>query len=309
MSFLSPDESVILMDWPPHWVSPAGLNRLRHAGVQTAYTYVDWAAVEPSRGAYDWTDMDARVARYHAAGIKAILSGPNTIPAWTPDEWMIALGGKPVREAIDWRLWPCFKPWNIEAMCCEAGFLTRLIDRYANDAVLIVASHSRDGEAILPPYAPVDDLPSGDSLRDVLIESTLMLQRACAEQDKGIWCQLHRYHQIYPWTGNGYVSDIYEALATLGQSVTALNFTHFALAPVQEQAARVQADIARFGFDFIVGAEWAEGLRANTPAAIAQGLRGLLCGPLHPYTGHTELEGWMASNFEWATQQFKKARV
>lgn len=337
-NFMRPDEFIILMDMQTVPAPYEAMLRLRQAGMQTVYQFVDWAAIEPAPGQYDWAALDARVNQARRAGMKTLLATPNTVPAWCPDEWRIAMeGGQPVREYIDWRLWPALSPWHFEAAEAQLGFIWAVMEHYGaagadvrDDApdVLVIASHTCAGEAFLPPYGPayydefalanyrltfgsgaMPDSATEETqtwLRAAMVQSTLDIQLMCATQAGGLWCQLHRYHERYPWTGNLHVGTVYEVLAGIGQPVNALQFTHFPLGP--DQFERVARDRAAFpAFDFWVGAEYAEGLAVHAPAAIAQGLRGLICAPLHPYQGHREVEGWMVDAVAKAHRLFEGA--
>ena len=61
MSFIAPDEFIILYD-NPH-MTANDLLRLRDAGVRTAFNLIHWETVEKPPGVYDWSIPDALVER------------------------------------------------------------------------------------------------------------------------------------------------------------------------------------------------------------------------------------------------------
>lgn len=57
-----------------------------------------------------------------------------------------------------------------------------------------------------------------------------------------------------------------------------------------------------------VGSQFVQGLQRHTYGAIASGLRGFLCGPLHPESGYTKLLPEMLDVIRWSLSQWKAAR-
>jgi hypothetical protein len=64
----------------------------------------------------------------------------------------------------------------------------------------------------------------------------------------------------------------------------------------------------RLGLKMFCAAEYAEGLLKNTDTAIAQGFRGMICGPIMNWTKYRKTEGWMFDNFAWSIKRWQEAK-
>ncbi len=340
MAFMNPDESIILMDMAeianpaPYRYIPMSsdeLAKLGLIGVQTVLEQAQWELAEPSQGVYDWSHIDDQVNRPRRAGMKVLLSVPGCVPKWCPLDWYATPDSpdSPLKY-VDWRWWPTLSMWNMRAQKYMMEFEARVIDRYASPDVLCIHGYPKDGEAMLPPLAEgyfdpealadyrefcdrdnavpgYQEPETQDWLRETVLFTNLAHQRIFAAQNREVWCFLHPYHARYQWTGNQFVGDVYAALAGEGWKISAVQYTHFPLG--DEQAAQVaRAKAATPGIDFWVGAEYAEGAPVHAPKAVAQGLRGLLCAPLHPFQGHQQLEGWMMTNLSTAISTLQGGR-
>jgi hypothetical protein len=56
-----------------------------------------------------------------------------------------------------------------------------------------------------------------------------------------------------------------------------------------------------------VGSQFVQGLQTHTYGAIAQGLRGFLCGPVHPESGFHKLTPEMLRVIAWSLGEWGKA--
>lgn len=96
MSFLVPDEFIILLDpqlpWffnAPYFLTLKDKIVLREAGIQTAFGVMEWMDTEPVRGEYDFSNFEKMLTMNRAAGMKTRSNVPFRVPAWMSDEWML----------------------------------------------------------------------------------------------------------------------------------------------------------------------------------------------------------------------------
>lgn len=339
----------LLMDIPDigerlgYWhraLSADECKRLAGAGAGASLVPLLWDRTEPARGQFDWSLPDAAIANCRAAGLRVVLVGPGSVPAWCPDEWYVwDTFGRPLK-GVDPRnrvtVWGCLSPWNEEAQSYQDEFIARLCARYDAGDVLVVQSHSRDGESVLPPGAAAFYDPcalrsyrtfAGDAdvrpdpalaltqdwLRHSLGELLVRQAKLYVESSpfREYWTFLHPYYNGRDWpnSGNvdivGYMRRVEEVIHPDGMN--ALLYTvfdnghdHF----VFDHIRRLQ-DI---GLGVWAGSEWPEGLRRNTPRAVSLGLAGLLTAPLHPYLRRTGIEPWVYDELRRSRAMLAKAQ-
>jgi hypothetical protein len=125
--------------------------------------------------------------------------------------------------------------------------------------------------------------------------------------NREIWTQVHPVIAQFPGIyGNGckWLEDVLSAYrsnwpdANIGQ----IYYTWIQWGQVWQQMRDLSV---KYGTHVYGGSEYAEGLPTSTPRAITNGLRGQLCGVLHPFTGHTEVLPWMTDNIKAAIKQWR----
>jgi hypothetical protein len=266
-----------------------------------------------------------------------LLVGPSSVPQWCPDDWYVwTAEGKPLKD-VDPRnrvtVWGCLSPWNAEAQACQDDFITRMCARYNAPDVLCIGSHSRDGEAALPPgvaalydphalvsyraYAggqarPDPSRPETQAWMHQSVRAVLLRQARIyceASPYRELWYQMHPYYSFWPNSGNGLVTDYLEAVRA---QVKPDHMTHL-LYTVFDNGHdpfifEFIKDLHALNIDVLAGSEWPDGLSRNTPRAIRAGLRGLLTAPLHPYLRRKAIEPWVYEALAGSRAAFETAQ-
>ena len=156
MSFIAPDEFIILYD-NPH-MTANDLLRLRDAGVRTAFNLIHWETVEKPPGVYDWSIPDALVERIKNAGMKSLLRCHDNAPDFFPDDWYL----RSATGAL-WRnhygfggsdRYTDLSPWCAEAVERELEFMRLCHERYPPEWVQCFAGGPHGGEVVLPGMIP-----------------------------------------------------------------------------------------------------------------------------------------------------------
>lgn len=172
MSFIAPDEFIILCDNPR--MTGDDLSRIRDAGIRTAFNVIYWETVEKQPGVYDWSAPDALVERVKNAGMKSLLRCHDNAPDYFPDDWYLRSSNGAL-----WRnhygfgghdRYTDLSPWCAEAMEREREFMRLCNERYRNEWVQCFAGGPHGGEVILPGMIPCYcDIHAINSFRDYAI--------------------------------------------------------------------------------------------------------------------------------------------
>jgi hypothetical protein len=121
-----------------------------------------------------------------------------------------------------------------------------------------------------------------------------------------VWLQLHpaiaNFGGIY---GNGckWVPDLIADYASLPEikKINWILWTYiqwFGLYPL------INGLKDAYHVDVYGGAEYADGIVTSTDIAMANRIRGLVCGPLHTFTNHDHIEPWMVENIKEAYRKW-----
>jgi hypothetical protein len=145
---------------------------------------------------------------------------------------------------------------------------------------------------------PDHNTPEGnDWLKQSYINLLMDQQRILVDtQHREIWYSLALYKAIaggISCHGCEWANDYLAAWQTLSpSSINHITYTYF---PFGERLYSIIAkEQSTWGVKEFVGAEYCEGLRdGNGRLAVEHGLRGLVLGPTHPLTKHTQIEDWM----------------
>jgi hypothetical protein len=339
MSFLRPDEYIILMDHPS--LSPDDLLRIREAGVRTLYAYVSWQQTERQPGVYDWSAADAWLERAGRADMQVLLRCYEQAPTFFPADWYLRTA-----DGVLWRDLPgwgdserhtLLSPWCQEAMAAEQAFMRECRARYAGERVLCYAGTTHSGEVLLPgmvacwydSHARTDfhefmgsdravpaDLPTYAAMRaqpqTVLWLSGSLTAYVGRQQANfpEIWLALveRATRPVEDFggarSGNWLRRELCEQLpGELGKPLNILLFEIYRAEGLQGALD----SLAGYEERTWVGSQFCEGLRANTADAIARGLRGFITAPVHDYRPG-RLEPWMLDTLRWSLAQWRAAR-
>lgn len=155
MSFIAPDEFIILYDFPT--LSLDDLRRIRDTGVRTAFNVVDWQSVEREPGTYDWSIPDALVERMRKAGMKSLLRCGDEAPFFFPDDhYLRSANGALWRNGDGYgsgEVHTCLSLWGPGAET-QRAFLRLCAERYASPDILCFAGGPHGGEVVLPGMIP-----------------------------------------------------------------------------------------------------------------------------------------------------------
>lgn len=158
MSYIAPDEHIILMDWPHLGLGHSDLLRLRELGIRTAYTWLDWDVVEPQRGQYDWHLYDAIAERYNDAGMKLLLMCHSCAVDFLPEDCYVQ-----GPQGLVWRRhrgygasehYTIISPWSEQGQGYELDFMRRTVEHFRGADVHVIRGGPHGAEVILPGFMP-----------------------------------------------------------------------------------------------------------------------------------------------------------
>lgn len=314
-----------------------GLKRLSDVGADIVLELVPWHRIESQRGIYDWSLPDEMVERCNRAGMKALLMMTNSVPQWCPDDWYVwDRHGKPIKWHDERELrqtWGCLSPWNAEAMEYEREYIRLCCARYNGDDAMCISAFTQDGEALLPPgldciYDPAAQASwrafAGDHIyphpktpltqvwmRDALTRELLAQQTIYMDMhpSRELVLQLHPVYTGWPASG---VGDVFcyvdEVLKLKPSKLHHIVFQAFTPAFQAQGMPSFVSKLTERGISVFTGSEWPDGLAANTPRAIQQGIRGFVTAPLHPYLKRSRIDEWVYDAFAQSREMFLRAR-
>jgi hypothetical protein len=111
--------------------TPEQLTRLKTGGVDSVRLPIDWAAIEPEKNVYNWTEVDALVKRTSAAGLE-MLPFIYDAPQWAiPEATVPGTGGAKA---------PARLPVSGPAASAWSQMLKQLVKRYGPGGALFAAN-------------------------------------------------------------------------------------------------------------------------------------------------------------------------
>jgi hypothetical protein len=326
MSFVSPRERFLLMDYETVdgiLMGSDDLKALYDAGIHTAVMFTNpWGTVEPRMGRYDWSSIDRYLERVGRHGYKTLIACYSEGPRWLPLEWCAETSSGKQAGVVS--------PWNKDAVDYQLGFYQAMHDRYTIPGLSMVynswitngetmflnepAWYDRAAIASYHDYTgcnhcdPEKDNPETEAwFSQTLIDFLLKQQAILVDNpDREVWTAAHPVlAQIY---GNGcrYI-ELY--LKAMLDTLRPVSINHIFYTWLQWPGMWQHLDYLRETYGEIQwgGAEYCEGLDQSAPLGIANGLRGHIIGPLHPYTGHKHIEPWMVEKIKWALREWEAA--
>jgi len=168
--------------------------------------------------------------------------------------------------------------------------------------------------AMFPNRAAMEQHPTTtDWLHDTLMAVLKDRQAVFAEQPwRESWVMLPQrnteFAEAYetgPRSCNWLAGELYQRLpAELGTTLNLMLYEVYRAGGTQGALDAIK------GYEGCtwVGSQFVQGLQVHTYAAIAQGLRGFLCGPLHPESGCNKLTPEMLQIIAWSLGEWKAAR-
>ena len=318
MGFLKDEESILFMDLPTcegEWPTMTDLKNVKSCGINTTFRIdIHWSEVEPAEGKYHFDDIDWYVDRIQKAGMRCLLEMYNSPAQWCPEDWYVK----------DSSLYPnrnMLSVWNADAVGAALNFYKLMRDRYNTPDSLVINGYPYQGEdlhfsdyCVMDKCAVLDravkgiptSLQNGDfqnwyyqGYSDFMVAQNKILSENPWHE---VWTNLHPF--LNPQ------QRIWNYEVELTNHIPDVHICHLYFTWIQWlnlfgviKTVRDAVHSDDFG-----GAEYAEGVHQSVPLAIQEGMRGLLCGPLHPFTGHPHIEPWMVKNLTWAVQTLQEAR-
>jgi hypothetical protein len=328
MTFIAPDEFIVLMDFP-NMLSQDDLLRIREAGVRTIYGYVSWQQVEQTPGVYDWAQPDAWVARAAAADMRLLVRCYENAPPCFPADWYLqAADGTAWYQLPQWgSAFTFISPWCAEAVAAEQAFLRACQARYGGERVLCFPGVVHDGEMLLPatfaswydPHAQASFRAyagTAEALVDLRTPADMVARPAqAAWLAESLYRHVAAQQAVFPeiWlslverdSGNWLMRHLCADLpAALGKELNLLLFEVYRDGGMQGALDNVQGYVDRVW----TGSQFCEGLMRNTATSIAHGLRGFLTAPLHTDLRPGHLEPWMLDALRWSLAEWRAARL
>lgn len=325
MTFISEDEHIIILDYNIFQIGELNsdeLSKLKDAGIKTVNCYMRWNLTEPSKGVYDWSQIDAEVYKIHKAGLKAMICTYFSAPPFFPDDWYIRATNGDIQRHIGYDALSgedstsTLSYWNPNAWDYHLRFIEKVCDHFLDSRNICINVSPANGEALIPgddylfddyaltsyrQFTKTDGIPGNavpgsatlDWLRETVIPCQVETQRIFQWYYDEYWTMLHHAFETIPSTGNWLIDDLYVALHNeLGDEHWGMCYTVYR--PGETRGLwGPKRDIERYGVKMFYASEGPAGLLANTRDAMCQGARGMLTGPLTPYLGSKRLEDWM----------------
>jgi hypothetical protein len=297
------------------------LKMLRQAGIETGiYFSLHWDKYEPTPGKFNSDYFLDILDRYQNAGMKVILPLWNTQGSHFPDAWYCKRpdGGTPHR-GLDAEY--IISPWSAVGQAYSNKILAMVSQAYGSDKVLVIASGMRDGETIMPQeplyfggdaiadwqrkHRGTPDRETAEGLAWLKDGYTRMLiDRQKALDTDELWVGWHMRKATMglcygvQWA-NDYMGE-YQSISNAPVNINHITYSYF---PMDDMPVKIAEFSRTWGTNEWVGAEYCHGLRdGNAIKAHDAGLRGLVLGPCHPYTGCTKIEPWMLAEIEKAVK-------
>jgi hypothetical protein len=310
---LGKDERIIFMDTEVDYETPTvrvpkeDLASLVSIGVKTSMSCsTQWRIIQPEKDKErDWSFYDQRMEDMLSVGMKVYFHCVQQPPPWLPKEWCTVDMRKVVSDVPSM--------WNHEAWDYTLQFITEARDRYNCNDIMVINSWLHDGETITAgEFACFDQAAIKDHIekfgripeahnpeseawyKEKLFQGMNDINRILITDKNELWSMLHPAISTY---GNG--SQWYEEyLASIRVTwpEATINQLYYTWTQWDSIYPRIKSMSETYRTQVFGGAEYATGIYDNSIKAIANGLRGVLCGPTHPYTKNKRIEQWMLDN-------------
>jgi hypothetical protein len=318
--FMEQGERLILMDLQVKYELPDArlpaddIKALVEAGIRTAMIFhVDWNRIEPVRGQRSLQYLVDRVELLHECGMKSLVMCHSYLPNWIPDEWKVRNANGQTLQMIS--------PWNSEAMAYATGFYSEFGFTFMKPYSMAMNGWLTDGETLFPNEICIFDeaakaayhaaygaeepgtsvAHSLEFLKNTQISLFVFLQHLLSQYNvsQEIWTALHPALAGYPGNGCAFTADMLAGFKSV-RPCGHINHLYCTWTQWDNYFPQMMGLKEAFGERVYGGAEYAEGVVAQTQKAISVGIDGLLIGPCHPFTGHTRIEPWMLENIKTA---------
>ena len=309
MKFIKDDEFILLMeDQYGGKFTTDNLKRLRDVGVQTIVRYPFWSDIETSMGIYRWDVIDRAIDLTYEAGMKCLFGVYDKPPEYFPDEWYLKTPeGENYTGKYQERL---LSPWQPDGWNYHLDFIERFCHRASDDDnVMCFRATTHGAESMYPhdlrfPYRLDGDYI--ETMLRVLLEEQGIFYNAHASHE--LWTCFHHSFDHQGRAGTEHAEMLYRAMWNEFPDAKhyCISYTQFKRG-VQGEVENL-ADMKRLGLLMFAAAEYAEGLPVNTGKAIAQGFRGLVCGPIMNWSKHHKMEDWMYDAFRDSITRWRTAR-
>lgn len=149
MKFIQPYEHILAFDNPKLILSVEDMQRLVDCGVETTFATLDWSAVEPKRGVYDFSVPDAFYERCRKSGMKGLLLVADSVCPDLPNEWYAkSWAGQYAKGTYSWN---ALSLWNSEAQEYQLEFYRLVKSGYGGlDRFSCVRGGPHAGEGLMP---------------------------------------------------------------------------------------------------------------------------------------------------------------
>lgn len=320
--FLADNEFILFMDCVNDgMVTVDELKQLRQAGVRTLYrAYTDFDKFY-FKGTPNWNYFDDYLERADAAGMKSIHQLWQSETYLGPANWYAKKAGGQTR---------ALSPWCVEAQEYNRDIIRMIIKRYSGSNIMFVTGQHQGNERVLRNSAAYFDehaladwqkehdgkpdhrtSAGAEWLKKSYIKLMTDLAKIFMEQpQREVWFNLSRYKATVPTLcchGCEWIDDYLVEWKKLKPA--AINHISFNFFPYpKEYQDTVISKSKQFGTLEFAGAEYAQGLKAGNGArAVELGLRGMIIGPTHPFSGYKRIEPWMIDEIG-KTQKLFEAR-
>ena len=308
MKFIQDDDYILLMeDSYGGRFTQDDLKRLADSGIRTMLSYPFWINIEPQMGVYSWEETDNTIEKCRKAGIKCLFAAYDKPPKYFPPEWYIHTPegnvhvGKFKERVIS--------PWNAEGWAYHLAFLEKFCNKVTADDVMCWRAVPRGAEAMFPhdPARPHrQDGPYVETLLKMMLEEQDIFYRHHSSHE--LWTCLHHAFDHQGTAGTEHSEMLIRAIRDKFP-----DFIHYCISYSQFRRGvpgkkENLDEMHRLGLSMFAGSEYADGLLRNTDKAIAQGFRGLICGPIMYLTKYRQMQDWMFDNFAWSIKRWREAK-
>lgn len=330
MPFIPDEERIIIFDLPTAagpFMRVDELKRLKDIGVGTLLlTSMDWNKFEPKLGRYDYRCLDEVKKRLELSGMRGLLPLWEKCNTTFPRDWYSqnSAGSIPLDHGKPEYI---LSPWSEPGQAHALEVMKLVKDYCQSDTCQVISSICRFGESVMPydprfydPSALASWTATGSKhIKPVAVlpECAEWMRTAYRKLIKGhqavltdspwreAWFMLHIPKQGRPVNGVDWIDDYFTDLPE-GVTINHITFTYFKRVP-QKSPEPFHAIIERlkreYNYKAWIGAEFCNGLREGTAIKARElGMRGLILGPCHPFTGKNSIEPWMYKEIEKAAR-------
>ena len=318
------DNSPSIEAGPQYVLSVGDRKRLYDVGIRTAHEQPSWDSIEPAKGEFDWSYLDAMINRNRESGLKSLIQFHGwRLPRWIPDEWK-AQRQDGVHE-ID-----VLSMWNKEAQEQSDKSYLAVDAHYKDDLdVEFFFGEWQGSEGAYPltycyyDWAALEDYKrtyGASAVPDINTSETLdwygkrviehFVRRGTLlyPKFKEVWnCQQHLMDNWGKGFGNYVQPDILKEFRRLYPDgcIVLLQYTYYDPAHLQDNVEYVDKIRNAYNCETLVEAMYCSGLPTTTPRAIAHGFRGQIVRPAFQNQVN-RLENWHVNNIRVANELWRK---